>query len=102
MKIDSDLRTTWFKMPVTLQISNIGSKVNRAIKWKNNGNQKRAEAFCEKAIYFLRLSIQDPKNSHRVGEFSFCIEELTDFFLGENIYGTTDEMLRKYYDVFIR
>ena len=88
-------------MPVSTQISNIGSEVSRAINWKNKGDDKRKEGFCKKAIELLVLSIKDPKNKNRVGEFSFCIEELQDYFLGDNIYGTTDEKLRKYYDAFL-
>ena len=30
--MDRDVR--WFSMPVGMQISNIGSEVNRAIRWK--------------------------------------------------------------------
>ena len=99
--MDKDLRTTWFEMPVGMQISNVGSEVSRAISWKNRGNEKRKVGFCNKAIEFLQLSIEDPKNIHRIGELSFCIEELKDYFLGDNLYNTTDEMLRKYYDAFI-
>ncbi len=99
--MDKDLKATWFEMPIGMQISNIGSEVSRAINWKNKGNEKRERGFCEKAIEFLRLSIEDPKNIHRAGELSFCIEELEDYFFGENIYGTDDRMLRKYYDAFI-
>ena len=97
--MDKDLRATWFEMPVSMQISNIGSEVARAIRWKNKGNEKRKIGFCEKAIEFL--SIEDPKSRHRIGEFSFCIEELKDYFLGDNVYNTTDELLHKYYDAFI-
>ena len=91
----------WYEMPVSMQISNIGSEVNRAIRWKNNDNQQRMKMFCEKAIEFLELSISDPKNKHRINEFEFCIEELKDYFFGDNIYETTDEMLNKYYDAFL-
>ena len=100
--MDTDLRTTWFAMPISMQISNIGSEVSRAIKWKEKGNDSRKESFCRKAVSFLRLSLEDPKNVHRQDELSFCIEELEDYFLGENIYGTTDEQLHKYYDAFIQ
>ncbi len=31
----------------------------------------------------------------------FFIEKLLDYFKGDNVYGTTDEMLHKYYDAFI-
>ena len=99
--MDQELRAKWFSMSVRDQISNIGSEVSRAIKWKNKGNEKRKVGFCLKSIEFLDLSMADPKNAHRVGEFSFCVEELKDYFLGDNTYCTTDEKLHKYYDAFI-
>ena len=99
--MDRELIDRWFAMPIEEQISNIGSEVNRAINWKNKGNEKRKIGFCQKAIEFLQLSLVDPKNIHRRGELSFCIVELQDYFWGDNIYSTTDEMLHKYYDAFI-
>lgn len=99
--MDNRTIKTWYEMPVTLQISNIGSEVGRAIRYKNKDNQQRMIMFCEKAIEFLQLSISDPKNKHRKQEFEFCIEELKDYFMGENVYQTTDEMLKKYYDAFL-
>ena len=44
---------------------------------------------------------KDPKNKHRCGELQACIEELTDYFVGDNEYNTTDEVLMKYYDAFL-
>ena len=44
---------------------------------------------------------QDPKNKYRIGEIESCIEELEDYFLGNNQYQTTEEMLIKYYDAFL-
>lgn len=99
--MDNGIMTTWYEMPISMQISNIGSEVGRAIRWKNKGNDDRKVNFCNKAIEFLRLSITDPKNAHRKQELEFCIEELQDYFLGENVYNTNDEMLRKYYDAFL-
>ena len=87
------LKKEWFEMSVQTQISNIGSEVNRAINWKNKGNDKRKEGFCLKAIDYLQLSIEDPKNSHRIGELLFCVRELKDYFLGTNYYGTSDDKL---------
>ena len=99
--MDHRLAETWFAMPVDEQISNIGSEVSRAIKWKNKNNEKRKEGFCAKAIEFLSLSIQDPKNKNRTREFENAINELIDYFYGNNVYGTTDEVLKKYYDAFL-
>ena len=96
-----DRKVTWFAMPVSMQISNIGSEVSRAIRYKNKGDEAKATNFCNKAIEFLQLIEEDPKNKHRKGEFDFCIEELKDYFLGDNEYHTNDMMLKKYYDAFL-
>lgn len=88
-------------MPVTKQISNIGSEVARAIRWKNKGDEQKAKNFCNKAIDFWLLTKEDPKNRHRLGEIDCAIEELQDYFQGNNIYGTTDEVLTRYYDAFL-
>ena len=97
--MDSAVR--WFEMPVWMQISNIGSEVERAIRCKNRGDNQKAGNFCRKAIDFWHLTQEDPKNKHRIGEFECAIEELQDYFLGENNYQTNDEVLRRYYDAFL-
>ncbi len=96
-----DSRLKWFEMPVTKQISNIGSEVARAIRWKKKGDDQKARNFCNKAIEFWLLTEEDPKNRHRNGEFNCAVEELRDYFLGQNTYQTTEEMLTKYYDAFL-
>lgn len=97
--MDSDLR--WFAMPVYEQISNIGSEVARAIRYKNRGDIQKTHNFCDKAIEFWEMSKRDPKNKHRIGEFDCAIEELSDYFKGDNKYNTSDEILRRYYDAFL-
>lgn len=91
----------WYDMSLAKQISNIGSEVHRAIRWKNKGDIEKQRNFCNKAIEFIELSISDTKNIHRKQEFEYAIEELKDYFLGENNYHTTDEILIKYYDSFL-
>lgn len=98
---DVNLRKKWFGMSVEDQISNVGSEVNRALNWQARGNEIRAVNFCKKAKELLQLSIEDPKNRNRIGEFFNCICELDDYFSGENLYETTPEMMRKYYDAFL-
>ena len=74
--------------------------MDRTLRWfeMGIGEQRR---FYEKAVELLNLTCADPKNKFRLGELQFCIEELTDFFVGTNQYNTTDEMLMKYYDAFL-
>ena len=61
----------------------------------------RKNGFCAKSIEFLELMKADPKNQYRKGELDGCINELKDYFMGENLYGTTEEKLVNYYDAFI-
>lgn len=96
-----DQSVSWFAMPIGMQIANVGSEVHRAIRWKNKGDEQKKIGFCKKAIEFLELIKTDPKNEHRKQELDFCIEELQDYFFGENIYRTTDDSLIRYYDAFI-
>jgi hypothetical protein len=96
-----DRDVVWFEMPVHQQICNIGSEVRRAIKWKNKDSHEKKENFCAKAVELLERSKRDPRNSHRVIELMYCQELLIDFLLGSNVYGSSDELLMKYYDQFI-
>ena len=96
-----DPKMRWFSMPVTEQISNIGSEVARALRYKKKGDFQKARNFANKAMEFWLLSEEDPKNRHRLGEFNCAVEELRDYFLGENIYQTTETMLTRYYDAFL-
>lgn len=96
-----DRAMRWFEMGIGEQISNVGSEVNRAIKYKNKNEEDKKRRFYEKAVELLELTCRDPKNQYRTGELRFCIEELTDYFVGANQYNTTDEMLMKYYDAFL-
>ena len=89
-------------MPVSEQICNIGSEVNRALKYKNKGEPEKAERFMNKAIQLWELTKQDPKNRLRQQEFEFAIEELLDFFIGANIYQTTGPELTRFYDAFLQ
>lgn len=92
----------WFAMPISEQISNIGSEVNRAIKYKNKNESEKATRFCLKAIELIRLSEEDPKNINRINELNFAAEELEDYFIGDNLYGTTPNVLIRYYDAFLQ
>ncbi len=88
-----DKTISWFAMPVGVQISNVGSEVHRAIRWKNRGDVQKKE--------FLELMKKDPKNRYRTGELDCCIDELQDYLMGENSYNTSEEQLIKYYDAFL-
>lgn len=98
---DEATREKWFSLSIGDQISNIGSEVLRADKWKKRGNYERMRSFYDAAIDFLMLSRYDPKNKKRISEFDLCIDELADYFIGENKWNTTSEKLERYYNSFL-
>lgn len=98
---DPEVIKKWNSMTIQEQISNIGSEVLRADKWKQKGNKERMRSYYDAAISFLCLSIRDPKNAAGKNELNLCIEELADYFIGENRWETTSETLKKYYNAFL-
>ena len=96
-----DQEVSLFKMSFEMQISNVGSEVHRAIRWRDRGDEKGKIEFCKKAIEFLEIIKKDPKNEHREEELDFRIGELEDYFLGDNTLDTTDDKLIEYYDAYL-
>ncbi len=99
---NEELKVRWFELPRREQMSIIGMEVAQAVYWKKKGDCKRACNFCNIAIELLIITEEDPKNSRcAVEELNNAVEELRDYFLGNNIYETTDEVLMHYYGAFL-
>ena len=90
----------WHTFPLVEQMANIGSEVERAIKWKNKGNRDFFALAFERAIELLDLSLTDPKNMTRLKELLRVRESLADYFLFNNEYGSSDEKWRRYFYAF--
>ena len=89
----------WFELSLCEQLGNVGSDVDRAIKWKNRGIIEDQDKALMRAIELLDLTIADPKHKGRGGrkEMARAREILLDYFYGDNQYGYTDEALSKYF-----
>ncbi|MCI9032641.1 MAG: hypothetical protein HFJ08_01035 [Lachnospiraceae bacterium] len=48
-----DYNLSWYRMPIGEQISNVGSEVHRAIRWKKKGDKQKKINFCKKAIVLI-------------------------------------------------
>ena len=87
----------WFQFSIIEQMANVGSEIFRAIKWKNEGNKEYSQSAFERALELFDLTIMDPKNRKRLKEITRAREVVVDYFFGDNIYGSTDENLEKYF-----
>lgn len=91
----------WNTFSFPEQMANIGSEVERTIRWKGKDNAKQSELAFERALELLDFSLADPKNSGpRRRELTRVREVLVDFFAGENEYGSSDELWQKYFFAF--
>ena len=87
----------WFELPLIEQMANVGCDIDRAIRWKNRGDEIYSQDALERAFNLLNLTIQDPKNRKRLKELGRIREVLLDYFMGDNIYSYTDEAFHKYF-----
>lgn len=87
----------WFELSLVEQFANIGSDIIRTIKWKNKGNLEYSKQAFERALELIDLTIADPKNKKRLKEPLRMREMLVDYFIYDNIYGSTDKAWQNYF-----
>jgi hypothetical protein len=100
---------TWKNLSFPEQMANIGSEVERAIKWKEKNNQKFSQKAFFRALELFDLTLQNIPTSNiqsnnnslpKITEISRSKETFADFFIGENIYNSTKENWQKYFKQF--
>ena len=97
-----EAREEWQKMPITLQMGNIGSEVSRSLKWTKQGNGLRANSAIDRALELFDFTIEaNIKNHARLTEILKAREEFCDYFFGNNSYHTDPTKMQKYYDGFV-
>lgn len=87
----------WFKFTLMEQLANVGTDVERAIQWRKKGNLDYSQKAFERALELLDFTVRDPKNKKRLKEPLRAREALVDYFMGENMYGSTDELWQNYF-----
>lgn len=91
----------WQSMPFAQQMANVGSEVFRAGKWKAKGKEERALSATDRALELLDFTISAAQQTDvNLRELVRLREVLCDFFYGENLFGSTQESLNKYFDPF--
>lgn len=73
------------------QMANIGSEVERTIKWKNKNNAEYSRMAFDRALELLDFTVADRKNRMRLKEILRVREALVDHFVFENEYHSEDK-----------
>ena len=90
----------WQRFSFFEQMANVGSEVERAIKWKNKENAEYSQLAFERALELLDLTISDSKNKRRLKELLRVREALVDYFVFQNEYNSSDLSWQNYFYVF--
>lgn len=87
----------WHSMTFFEQMANIGSEVERAIKWRNKNNTEYCQMAFDRALELLDLTISDPKNRKHLKELLRLRETLADYFIFDNEYKSEDQKWQNYF-----
>lgn len=90
----------WMEMNFAEQMANVGSEVERTIKWKNKGNTEYSRMAFERALELLDITIADEKNRKKLKELMRLREVLADYFAFNNTYQSTDKSWQNYFYAF--
>ena len=90
----------WHKLSLIEQMANIGSEINRVLKWRNK-NQKLFEGAAERTLELLDLTITDPRWAGFKGRLKEIIR-LKELFCGiisggEKYNSTLNDLNRYFY-----
>ena len=90
----------WNALSCCEQMANIGSEIERAIRWKQKGNSEYMHLAFDRALELLDLTISDEKNNRRLRELLRTREALADFFVFDNSYNSSTRIWRNYFNGF--
>ena len=90
----------WFELSLIEQLANIGTDIERAIRWKQKGNAEYSRQAFDRALDLIYLTVEDPKNIKRLKEILRTREALIDHFVYDNDYNTTEQQWQKYFYQF--
>jgi hypothetical protein len=91
----------WDRQDIFAMMGNIGSEVNRTVKWKSKNKEKMWRAAFERSLELFDISKTSPalteSQRHEIGR---AREAWCDYVVGDNIYSSNSIELQKYFDQF--
>ena len=87
----------WQGFSLMEQMANVGSEVERALKWKEKNDADYSTKASNRALELLDLTLDDPKNKTRLKEVARTREALVDYFYGTNQFESSEESWRRYF-----
>ncbi|MBN3039929.1 MAG: hypothetical protein JW867_02255 [Candidatus Omnitrophica bacterium] len=79
------------------QMANIGSEVERAIKWKQKNNPDYSKQACNRALELIDLTLEQKHRFSCLKELARVRESIVDYFYGQNLFKSDDKSWQKYF-----
>ena len=87
----------WQQLKFLEQMANIGSEIERALKWRSKNNSAYCKQAFERALELIDLTLNGITSFARLKEITRLREVTVDYFFGTNQYGSNETSLRKYF-----
>jgi hypothetical protein len=91
----------WHTMTLAEQLGNVGSEYERALRWKEKGNDKYFEGALARLLELLDLTISDSRwKNHRLKELCRLREFICDELCNDERQFLEPRDLRRYFFMF--
>ena len=90
----------WGRLPFLEQMANIGSEVERALKWRAKNNDDYSRMAFERALELIDMTLSSVKGFARLKEIARVREAMVDYFFGSNQFMSTEKSWRNYFSYF--
>lgn len=87
----------WKDLSFMTQLANIGSEVERAIKWRERKNIAYSQRAAERALELMDLTLEATKKKSRLREVARMREIFVDDLFENNSYHSTPVVWHKYF-----
>lgn len=88
----------WFTLTLAEQLANVGSEFERALQWKERGNQKFFENAVARMLDLMDLTISDKRwHNHRLKELTRIREVVREELYQEILDKKSIKGLQKYF-----
>ena len=87
----------WKEMSFMEQMANVGSEVERALKWRAKGNAAYCQQAFERALELLDLTLENGRSYARLKEIARVREAAVDYFAGKNEFKSSEDLWHRYF-----
>ena len=90
----------WSELSFFEKMANIGSEVERALRWRAKHNTIYCEQAFVRSLELMDLTLDSVTGFSRLKELARLREAIVDYFFGTNQFKSTETSLRKYFSSF--